>query len=131
MTRNRIFIACSVALAATPVLPVSAFADRTAPAEGTELYFISPQDGDTVESPIHVRMGLRGTHHPHPAAALHGLSPHQLRPAGGVRTDHHHGGIEAPIKKAPSVHGGGLDKGIRINAQVPRDPPCITAAPGW
>ncbi|WP_018936772.1 DUF4399 domain-containing protein [Thioalkalivibrio sp. ALJ24] len=62
MTRNRSFIACSVALAATPVLPVSALADRTDPAEGTELYFISPQDGDTVVSPIHVRMGLRGTH---------------------------------------------------------------------
>ncbi len=84
MIRNRIFMASSVALAAALVLPVSALADRPAPAEGTEVYFISPQDGDTVEGPVHIRMGLRGM----------GVAP------AGVDADntgHHHLLVNKPL----------------------------------
>jgi len=34
--------------------------ERRPSAEGTEVYFISPADGDTVSSPVLVRFGLRG-----------------------------------------------------------------------
>ena len=44
------------------LLPVSALADdhRTAAPEGAEVYFITPQDGDTVSNPVTVRFGLKG-----------------------------------------------------------------------
>lgn len=33
---------------------------RAKPPEGARVYFLSPQDGQTVESPVTVRMGLQG-----------------------------------------------------------------------
>lgn len=44
------------------LLPAQALADdhRTAAPEGAEVYFITPQDGETVSSPVTVRFGLKG-----------------------------------------------------------------------
>lgn len=38
----------------------AASADRISAPGNAEVYFIAPQDGDTVESPVTVKMGLRG-----------------------------------------------------------------------
>lgn len=51
-----------IALALGAFMPAaSAFAnDATPSAEGAAVYFISPQDGDTVKGPVTVRFGLKG-----------------------------------------------------------------------
>lgn len=58
----------------------------TAP-EGAAVYFISPQDGDVVTSPVTVVMGLKGM---------------GVAPAGTMKdhTGHHHLIINAPTPKA-------------------------------
>ncbi|WP_280552747.1 DUF4399 domain-containing protein [Halomonas sp. 25-S5] len=55
----------------------------TAPA-GTEVYFISPQEGATVESPLTVRMGLKGM----------GVAPAGTQADG---TGHHHLLVDTPL----------------------------------
>lgn len=53
-----LFLPLVAALAlASPLLMA---ADRTAPAEGAKVYFISPADGETIEGPVTVRMGISG-----------------------------------------------------------------------
>ena len=51
-----------IALALGALMPATgALAnDATPSADGAEVYFISPQDGDTVQSPVTVRFGLKG-----------------------------------------------------------------------
>ncbi len=58
--------------------------DRIAPPDGAKVYFISPQDGETLESPVRVQMGLRGM----------GVAP------AGVEMDntgHHHLLVNKPL----------------------------------
>jgi hypothetical protein len=88
-----------VALAVAACLPASAVvADdskpvqlpRTAAVEGAELYFITPQDGDTVPTNFVVRFGLRGM-----GVAPAGVSnPH---------TGHHHLLIDVDTPPDPSM----------------------------
>ncbi|RVT87094.1 DUF4399 domain-containing protein [Rhodobacteraceae bacterium CCMM004] len=59
-------------LAAGPV-----FAQGTPAPEGVELYFVTPQDGETVSSPVTVRFGLSGM----------GVAPAGTEKDG---TGHHH-----------------------------------------
>ncbi len=62
----------------------AASTDRVPAPEGAEVYFISPQDGDTVESPVRIQMGLRGM----------GVAP------AGVEADntgHHHLLVNQPL----------------------------------
>lgn len=40
--------------------PALAELERVAPTEGAEVYFIAPQDGETLSGPVTVRMGLSG-----------------------------------------------------------------------
>ncbi|ADC71328.1 conserved hypothetical protein [Thioalkalivibrio sp. K90mix] len=59
-------------------------ADRIAPPDGAKVYFISPQDGETLESPVRVQMGLRDM----------GVAP------AGVEMDntgHHHLLVNKPL----------------------------------
>ncbi|TNE66929.1 MAG: DUF4399 domain-containing protein [Alphaproteobacteria bacterium] len=51
--------------------------DRTPAPEGAAVYFISPQDGDTVKGPVHVVFGLKGM----------GVAPAGTEKAN---TGHHH-----------------------------------------
>jgi len=84
MTGHCIRLAAPVALAATLAFPAQALAERMAAPEDARVYFISPQDGDTVESPVHVRMGLQGM----------GIAP------AGVEADntgHHHLLVNKPL----------------------------------
>lgn len=72
----------AVLLLVAPGLTLAA--DRLAPADGTEVYFISPADGDTVGTTFTVRMGLRGM----------GVAPAGVDVAN---TGHHHLLINTPL----------------------------------
>ncbi|WP_375550683.1 DUF4399 domain-containing protein [Rhodophyticola porphyridii] len=50
----------SLLFAAALVMAAPALAQDTPSAEGTELYFIGLEDGDTVSSPLTIYFGLRG-----------------------------------------------------------------------
>ncbi len=84
-----LILAAALALLAGPAL-----AGETPAPAGAELYFISPQDGATVSSPVTVRFGLKGM---------------GVAPAGTEKekTGHHHLLIDAPV---PS--GAALDEPI-------------------
>lgn len=64
--------------------PALAQTERAAAPEGTEVYFISPEDGATVESPLTVRMGLKGM----------GVAPAGTQADG---TGHHHLLVDTPL----------------------------------
>ncbi|MEO3430207.1 DUF4399 domain-containing protein [Pelagibius sp. CAU 1746] len=87
-----IILAAALTLVAGPAL-----AGETSAPEGAELYFISPQDGATVSSPVTVRFGLKGM---------------GVAPAGTEKekTGHHHLLIDAP---APG--------GAALNEPIPAD----------
>ena len=55
--KNKILV--SMILCLSSVISASAFA-ATPSAKGTEIYIISPADGDTVSSPVTVQFGLKG-----------------------------------------------------------------------
>ena len=70
---NRVLLALGFTLMAA----LAVAQNRTAPAGGAEVYFISPKGGDTVHGPVTVRFGLKGM----------GIAP------AGVKFDntgHHH-----------------------------------------
>jgi hypothetical protein len=117
-------------------VPSGAAADdisRTASAEGAACYIISPEDGDTVQSPVTVRFGLSGM----------GVAPAGFQKAG---TGHHHLlvdtdlpelGLPIPADDAHRHFGGGqtevsieLSPGqhtlqllLADERHVPHDPP--------
>lgn len=66
-------------LAAALMLPLAApaLAERTPAPEGASVYFLAPQDGDTVTSPVTIRFGLSGM----------GVAPAGVEHEG---TGHHH-----------------------------------------
>lgn len=78
-------IAAAVLALALPL--AAADLPRTPSAEGAELYFISPADGEVVKGPVTVRFGLRGM---------------GIAPAGTVAegTGHHHLVVDAPLPPA-------------------------------
>jgi hypothetical protein len=53
---NRLVLALGVCLLATVALAQ----ERSAPAANAEVYFIAPQNGATVKSPVTVKFGLKG-----------------------------------------------------------------------
>lgn len=139
MTRSSIrssgrFLALCAALLIS--VPSGAAADdisRTASAEGAACYIISPEDGDTVQSPVTVRFGLSGM----------GVAPAGFQKAG---TGHHHLlvdtdlpelGLPIPADDAHRHFGGGqtevsieLSPGqhtlqllLADERHVPHDPP--------
>ncbi|MFM9270483.1 DUF4399 domain-containing protein [Halomonas elongata] len=83
---QRLITTIAVSLLGSALMASSAMAEMeaTAPAEDAEVYFISPQDGDTLSSPVTVRMGLEGM---------------GVAPAGTEveNTGHHHLLIDKPL----------------------------------
>ena len=76
---SRLVVALGVVclMAAVAVAAVAVAADRVAPPSGAEVYFIAPQNGAKVHSPVTVKFGLKGL----------GIAP------AGVKFDntgHHH-----------------------------------------
>jgi hypothetical protein len=79
---NRLVLGLGICLLAV----VAMAADRLAPPAGAEVYFISPQDGATVSSPVTIRFGLKGM----------GIAP------AGIKFDntgHHHLLVDTDISE--------------------------------
>jgi Domain of unknown function (DUF4399) len=79
---NRLVLGLGICLLAAFAMA----ADRMAPPAGAEVYFISPQDGATVSSPVTIRFGLKGL----------GIAP------AGIKFDntgHHHLLVDTDISE--------------------------------
>lgn len=114
---------------------VAALPRSTAPA-GAHLYFISPQDGAVVSSPVTVRFGLRGmgvapagvplehTGHHHLLIDVEPPSFDMPIPADERHVHFGRGQTEASIELAPGVHRLQLLLGDHLH--IPHDPPVLS-----
>lgn len=123
-------------LAAALAAVAPAFAGTTPAPEGAEVYFITPTDGATVQSPVVVRFGLRGM---------------GVAPAGvdAPHTGHHHLIVNAPLPPldqpvpadAQHIHFGAGQTETRVDLppgkhelqlllgdhlHIPHDPPVMS-----
>ncbi len=80
-----------LSLAATALLATAAGLQRTTAPEGASVYFIAPQDGDTVSSPVTIRFGLEGM----------GVAPASI---DFEDTGHHHLLINVDEEKMPALN---------------------------
>ena len=106
---------------------------RSAASKDAELYFISPQDGATVKSPVTVRFGLRGMGVAPAGVAMENTGHHHLLidaelppPDLPVPADANHvhfgkGQTEAAVTLAPGRHRLQLLLGDHLH--IPHDPP--------
>ena len=107
---------------------------RTPAPTGAEVYFISPEDGATVNSPVLVRFGLRGMGVAPAGIALDKTGHHHLlvdakamppldRPIPADEVHRHFGGgqTEVSVELAPGEHTLQLLLGDALH--VPHDPP--------
>jgi hypothetical protein len=132
MTRQSIAAAlCVLALTAAPVFA------QSPDTETARVYFISPQDGQTVSSPVTVRFGLTGmgvapagvpnekTGHHHLLIDVDDL-PDLSKPLPSDENHRHFGGgqTEAVIELAPGTHTLQLVLGDATH--IPHDPPVIS-----
>lgn len=109
---------------------------RSPSTEGTVLYFITPEDGATLTSPVTVRFGLQGmgvapAGMPKPGTGHHHLiidAP--LPPAGQpVPADANHkhfggGQTETTIELAPGTHT--LQLLLADHSHMPHEPPVVS-----
>jgi hypothetical protein len=110
---------------------------RSPAAAGAMVYFISPQDGATVASPVTVRFGLKGMGVAPAGIAMPDTGHHHLlvdtelppldRP---VPADERHlhfgkGQTEASVTLAPGTHR--LQLLLADHLHVPHDPPVVSA----
>lgn len=112
---NRALLPWLLALMVTPVLAQMP-PPRPSPV-GAEVYFISPQDGETIQGDIHVRFGLRGmgvapagidfegTGHHHLLINVDALPPaDQPIPADERHVHFGRGQTETTLKLEPGTH---------------------------
>jgi hypothetical protein len=119
--------ACALGAAMAADLP------RSPAPKDAELYFISPQDGATVKSPVTVRFGLRGMGVAPAGVAIENTGHHHLLidaelppPDLPVPADANHvhfgkGQTEAAVTLAPGRHRLQLLLGDHLH--IPHDPP--------
>lgn len=113
---------------------LAASAAWAAPAgEDAAVYFISPADGATVSSPVHVQFGLRGMGVAPAGVAVDNTGHHHLLidtpmpdPGQPIPSDEHHrhfggGQTEAHVELAPGTHT--LQLLLGDLAHVPHQPP--------
>lgn len=88
-TKTRVAIAAILSLGAAAGIAGIAMADaqRTPSPAGAEVYFIAPEDGATVSSPVTVKFGLKGM----------GIAPAGIQ---FEHTGHHHLIIDADLPPA-------------------------------
>ena len=135
-TKNYLFNILSFLLSVFFLMPLSAVEKSSSP-DKAMLYIISPQDGDTVSSPVKVIFGLNGmgvapagikmknTGHHHLLIDLADL-PHINFP---IPSDEHHrhfgkGQTEALIELNKGVHTLQLMLGDHMH--IPHEPPIIS-----
>ena len=128
-------IRACIALGAACALGIAMAADlpRSPSPADVELYFISPQDGATVKSPVTVRFGLRGRGVAPAGVAVENTGHHHLLIDAGlpppnlpVPADANHvhfgkGQTEASVTLAPGRHRLQLLLGDHLH--IPHDPP--------
>ncbi|HVJ62350.1 MAG TPA: DUF4399 domain-containing protein [Tahibacter sp.] len=128
-------LTCTVAVAQDAAKPSGL--PRTKSVAGTELYFIAPADGATVEKTFTVRFGLKGmgvapagvikdgTGHHHLLIDVKTLPPMDL-PLPNDDTHKHYGlgQTEATITLPPGTHT--LQLVLGDAAHIPLDPPVLS-----
>ena len=119
--------ACALGAAMAADLP------RSPAPKDAELYFISPQDGATVKSPVTVRVGLRGMGVAPAGVAIENTGHHHLLidaelppqnmpvPADANHVHFGKGQTEASVTLAPGRHRLQLLLGDHLH--IPHDPP--------
>jgi hypothetical protein len=119
--------ACALGAAVAADLP------RSPAPKDAELYFISPQDGATVKSPVTVRFGLRGMGVAPAGVAIENTGHHHLLidaelppqnmpvPADANHVHFGKGQTEASVMLAPGRHRLQLLLGDHLH--IPHDPP--------
>ena len=119
--------ACALGAAMAADLP------RSPAPKDAELYFISPQDGATVNSPLTVRFGLRGMGVAPAGVAIENTGHHHLLidaelppqnvpvPADANHVHFGKGQTEAAVTLAPGRHRLQLLLGDHLH--IPHDPP--------
>ena len=119
--------ACALGAAMAADLP------RSLAPKDAELYFISPQDGATVKSPVTVRFGLRGMGVAPAGVATQNTGHHHLLidaelpqqdlpvPADANHVHFGKGQTEAAVTLAPGRHRLQLLLGDHLH--IPHDPP--------
>jgi hypothetical protein len=119
--------ACALGAAMAADLP------RSPAPKDAELYFISPQDGATVKSPVTVRFGLRGMGVAPAGVAIENTGHHHLLidaelppqnlpvPADANHVHFGKGQTEASVTLAPGRHRLQLLLGDHLH--IPHDPP--------
>jgi hypothetical protein len=119
--------ACALGAAMAADLP------RSPAPKDAELYFISPQDGATVKSPLTVRFGLRGMGVAPAGVAIENTGHHHLLidaelppqnmpvPADANHVHFGKGQTEASVTLAPGRHRLQLLLGDHLH--IPHDPP--------
>lgn len=127
------------ALAAAALLAAPAFAQSTPSSEDAELYFVTPEDGATVQGPVTVRFGLRGMGVAPAGVDVANTGHHHLfvnrAPFGegdvgfGVPADDNHrhfggGQTEVTLELAPGTHT--LQLVLGDTNHVPHDPPVVS-----
>lgn len=119
--------ACALGAAMAADLP------RSPAPKDAELYFLSPQDGATVKSPVTVRFGLRGMGVAPAGVAIENTGHHHLLidaelppqnlpvPADANHVHFGKGQTEASVTLAPGRHRLQLLLGDHLH--IPHDPP--------
>lgn len=109
---------------------------RTPAPTGVELYFISPQDGATLASPVRVRFGLKGMGIAPAGIAIADTGHHHLLidaelppldrpiPADAQHVHFGKGQTEAEITLAPGIHRLQLLLGDHLH--MPHEPPVMS-----
>ncbi|GAB4393568.1 MAG: DUF4399 domain-containing protein [Kiloniellaceae bacterium] len=131
---RRTILAAALALMASPAL-----AGETPAPAGAEVYFISPQNGETVSSPVTVRFGLKGMGVAPAGTEKENTGHHHLLidvpvPSGALLDEplpaddnHRHfggGQTEAAIELAPGEHT--LQLLLGDWSHIPHDPPVMS-----
>jgi hypothetical protein len=132
---NKLRIRTCVALGAACALgaALAAGPPRSPAPKDVELYFVSPQDGETVKSPVTVRFGLRGMGIAPAGVAMENTGHHHLLidtgmppldlpvPADAKHVHFGKGQTEANVTLAPGRHR--LQLLLADHRHIPHDPP--------
>ena len=115
---------------------VAADLPRSPSPSGAELYFISPQDGATLASPVTVRFGLKGMGVAPAGITMENTGHHHLLidaalppldrpvPADAQHVHFGKGQTEAAVTLAPGTHRLQLLLGDHLH--LPHDPPVVS-----
>jgi Domain of unknown function (DUF4399) len=125
-----VFLASALTASAESPIP------RTASPEGAQVYFITPEDGQTLKSPVAVRFGLRGMGVAPAGVEKAATGHHHLivdaeLPSNSLpipATDHYRhfgkGQTEVALELEPGTHSLQLLLGDKNH--VPHDPPVVS-----